>query len=131
VRFRDTDAMGHVNNAVYLSYLELARMHYWFKVLGIKDYSQIQFILARVEIDYKSPVKLGEKVVVGLKCTSVRGASFDFDCAIWAQAWNDKSKNNIRLVAIAKTVQVVYDYRKAKPMRMPDEYRTKIEAFEK
>lgn len=130
IRFRDTDAMGHVNNAVYLSYLELARMRYWFKVLGVKDYSEVQFILARVEIDYKSPVKLGEKIIVGLRVTDIRGASFDFDCGVWAKPWDEGGDANARLVAKAKSVQVCYDYQKAKPMRMPDDYRAKIEAFE-
>ena len=59
VRFRDTDAMRHVNNAVYLSYLELARMQYWKSLTGLKGYSLVEFIIARVQIDYRSPVKMG------------------------------------------------------------------------
>ena len=34
VRFADTDAMGHVNNAVYLTYCEMARIRYWSEVTG-------------------------------------------------------------------------------------------------
>ena len=54
VRFRDCDAMGHVNNAVYSTYLEEARI----AVLGgLND-----FILARVEIDFRSELRMGEEV---------------------------------------------------------------------
>ena len=51
VRFRDCDAMGHVNNAVYSTYLEEARIG----VLG----DLIDFILARVEIDFRSELRPG------------------------------------------------------------------------
>ncbi|MBI4369306.1 MAG: acyl-CoA thioesterase [Elusimicrobia bacterium] len=123
-RFRDTDMMGHVNNAVYLSYLELSRVHYWKAIGGaLSDFSKVSFILARVEIDYKSPVKLGEPVEVAVRCSEVRGASFDFDCKIFAGEPR-------RLAAQAKTVQAMYDYVEKKPVRMPEELRRKISEFE-
>ncbi len=59
VRFRDCDPMGHVNNAVYLTYLESARFAWWrsaFGPLGLKEHG---FIVARVEIDYRKPALAG------------------------------------------------------------------------
>ena len=52
VRFSDLDAMGHVNNAAYLSYLEEARFDYYNHVLGI-DTNGLDFnaVIARIEID--------------------------------------------------------------------------------
>ena len=75
VRFRDCDAMGHVNNAVYSTYLEEARIG----VLGgLND-----FILARVEIDFRSELR-GEDVEVRTRCSRVGTKSFDLEHEIAA-----------------------------------------------
>ncbi|MBI4063086.1 MAG: acyl-CoA thioesterase [Elusimicrobia bacterium] len=123
-RFRDTDAMGHINNAVYLSYLELGRVEYWRKLFGAMNHLDFPFILARVEIDYRSPAKIEDELVIGMRCAEMRGASFDFLCEIW-------DKKTGRTIASAKTVQVSYDYRKGKPVPLSDHYREKILDFEK
>lgn len=124
VRFRDTDAMGHINNAVYLSYLELARIEYWVRLTGERNYKGVNFILARVQIDYRSPGKIDDFLVVGVRLVSLGGASFDFEYRIWDKATG-------RLVAEAKTTQVMYDYQKGRPVRMPIEFKEKIRAFER
>lgn len=123
VRFRDTDAMGHVNNAVFLSYLEVGRMVYWRKVTGIDNFAKVKFILARVLIDYRSPITLRDEVMLGVRCTEMRGASFDFECLLW-------DGKTGRTLAEAKTTQVAYDYASAKPIRLPDEVRQAIKQIE-
>lgn len=55
VRFRDCDPMGHVNNAVYLTYLEVARFAYWQDVADGRNAADAGVIMARAEIDYKAP----------------------------------------------------------------------------
>ncbi|MBI4055487.1 MAG: acyl-CoA thioesterase [Elusimicrobia bacterium] len=123
VRFRDTDAMGHVNNAVYLSYLELARVKYWERLLGLRDYSQVDFILVRVEIDYRSPVEMGNEIRVYIRVSSLGRSSWVFDYRIVEQATG-------RLVAQAQTVQCRYDYRNKKVLRMDESVRKKIADLE-
>jgi len=54
MRFRDIDGMGHVNNAVYLSYTELARTQFYMKQARKKALEDIDFILAHVDIDFES-----------------------------------------------------------------------------
>ena len=59
VRFNDCDPMGHVNNAIFSTYLEQARLA-WFgsdEKMPLTD-----VILARTEIDFRSPVTVGENV---------------------------------------------------------------------
>lgn len=119
VRFRDTDAMGHVNNAVYLSYLELARMEYIRRVFGVRDYRDVDFILARVEIDYRSPAMVGEDLRVGTRVVAIGGASFTMDYRIEEAASG-------RLVAEAKTVQVAYDYKRGKVKRISEDVKKKF-----
>ncbi|MBI4347904.1 MAG: acyl-CoA thioesterase [Elusimicrobia bacterium] len=122
VRFSDTDAMGHANNARYLSYLEEARFKYAKDVLGISDW-RVSFILARVEIDYRSPAFCGETVVVAMRVSKIGGASFEATYRL-----TDKASG--RLVAEAKTVQVWFDYPNNKVIRVPTDMAAKLRAFD-
>jgi acyl-CoA thioester hydrolase len=58
VRWRDVDAFGHVNNAVFLTYLEEGRDNFYEQVLGDPDY-----VLARAEIDWRAEVRYTDKQV--------------------------------------------------------------------
>ncbi len=118
-RFRDTDAMGHVNNAVYLSFLEAARFEYGKTVLDWTSLSTIGIILARVEIDYRSPAYCGETLVVGVRVVDVGGASF-------RMAYKIREKETKRVVAEAQTVQVSYDYKAEKVVRLSENQVRKI-----
>ena len=63
IRWRDVDAYGHVNNAVYLTYLEEARDAWVATVLGpVAD--TWHFVLARVEIDYRSELVQEDGTVI-------------------------------------------------------------------
>ena len=109
VRFRDCDAMGHVNNAVYSTYLEEARIG----VLG----DLIDFILARVEIDFRSELRNGEEVEVRSRCSRVGTKSFDLEHVISADG---------RVVAEAKSVLVSYDYELGRSVPVPGPLRARL-----
>ena len=66
-RFRDTDAMGHLNNAVYVTYFEVARMAYWRALTGTRNYHEVPFILAHTTIDFRSPAFVYEQLAVGIR----------------------------------------------------------------
>ena len=122
-RFRDTDAMGHVNNAVYVTYLEVARQEYWARVQEHPDYKRVPFILAHVEIDFRSEALVSEVLQVGIRCDRIGGKSFGFRYEVWEASAG-------RMVAEAETVQVCYDYGAKGTIPMPDALRRKIEALE-
>lgn len=111
VRFRDCDAMGHVNNAVYSTYLEEARIG----VLG----GLAEFILARVEIDFRSELRSGEHVEVRSRCSRIGAKSFDLEHVITA---------GDRVVADARSVLVAYDYERSKSIPLSDELRARLSA---
>ena len=76
IRWRDVDAYGHVNNAVYLTYLEEARDAWVEKVLGPVSDNTWDFVLARVEIDYVSELTLEDgAVVAGCRLESIGRSS--------------------------------------------------------
>lgn len=123
VRFSDTDGLGHVNNAVYLSYLESARVDYLREILGAKKIEELGVIIARVEIDYKSPAFHHETMRVGCRVEEIGGSSIKMDYRI-------EDKETGRLVALAKSVLVAYDYALGRPARVSDEWRQKMEDFD-
>jgi acyl-CoA thioester hydrolase len=110
VRFRDCDAMGHVNNAVFSTYLEEARIG----VLG----GLTPFILARVEIDFRSQLRAGEQIEIGTRCSRIGTKSFDLEHVI---AVGD------RVVAEAKSVLVAYDYKLGASVPVSDELRARLD----
>jgi acyl-CoA thioester hydrolase len=111
VRFRDCDAMGHVNNAVFSTYLEESRIG----VLGGLN----AFILARVEIDFRSELRMGEEVEVQTSCTRIGTKSFDLEHQIRADG---------RVVADARSVLVAYDYATESSVPLSEELRRRLSA---
>ena len=122
-RFRDTDAMGHINNAVYVTYLEVGRQEYWKRFRRASDYRRVPFILAHVEIDFRSEALVNEVLEVALRCEWIGTRSFAFTYEI-------REATSRRLVAEASTVQVCYDYDAKRSLPVPDELRKALEAFE-
>jgi acyl-CoA thioester hydrolase len=123
VRFRDIDAFGHVNNAVVLTYAEQARIEYLQAVLAFDRIERQSLILARVELDYRSPILLGEEVTVDTRVDWVGRSSFGMSHRITAGA-------DARLAGDVSTVLVTYDYAVARPMAVPDDWRERMTAFE-
>ena len=122
-RFRDTDAMGHINNAVYVTYLEVGRQEYWKRISQVQDYRRVPFILANVTIDFRSEALVNELLEVAVRCEWIGTRSFAF-------AYEIREKPSRRLVVEAVTVQVCYDYEAKRSVPMPAELRRQIEAFE-
>lgn len=104
VRFNDVDGMGHVNNAVYLTYLEHTRMRFFTEVAGSRSERDFPFILAHAALDYKAPMKMDAKPQVKMWTSRIGGKSWDFDYEI-------KDTKTLVVYATGKTVQVAYDYK--------------------
>jgi acyl-CoA thioester hydrolase len=122
VPYGDIDAMGHLNNVAYLRYLEWARQKYWLAMRGTGDFWQIDFVVARAEIDYRSSAQMGEVLEIEIRVSRMGNSSFDFTYRLTGEGG--------RLVAEAKTTQVCYDWtaRASKPLSA--ERRAEIERFE-
>jgi len=125
VRFRDCDPLGHVNNAVYLTYLEDARLTLWQVQLGGVARTDEQgrrgegFILARAEVDFRAQVRFGAELEVRLALAAFGRTSATYDYEIV------DLKSNVT-VAMAKTVQVWFDYDSQKPVPLSEETKRKL-----
>jgi acyl-CoA thioester hydrolase len=119
VRFRDLDAMGHVNNAVFLTYIESARFAFLRHLGAVGTLADMSIIVARIEIDFRAPVGFGEEVEVAVHASRFGTKSFDLDYELRAGG---------RVVAEAKSVLVAYDYGKGEAIDLPDEWKEKLAA---
>lgn len=121
VRFADLDALGHVNNAVFLTYFESARIAWWLHVTGRSGLDALDMILARAEIDYRAPVYWGERLAVGVRCASLGRTSFVLELrAVEAGSG--------RLVAEGRNVCVLYDYAAGRKRVLDEAMRARLRA---
>jgi acyl-CoA thioester hydrolase len=130
VRFADTDAMGHVNNAVYLTYCEMARIRYWTDVTGepvsAGHEGAESLILAEARITYRAPVFHSETVTVETRATHIGRSSFTLEHRLTACA----PGGSPRLVATSDWVMVRYDYEADRSAPLGPESIDAIETFE-
>lgn len=119
VRFRDLDALGHVNNAVFLTYLEQARFAFLIHVGAASGVEDLAMIVARAEIDFRSPAELGEEIEIGVRAGRFGTKSFDLEYEVRADG---------RLAAEAKSVCVAFDYASGETVAIPDDWRRRLAA---
>ena len=124
VRFRDCDSFRHVNNAVYLTYFEQARIVMgetlgWRRAL---DEAGVSLILAHASCDYKAQLVFGDEVEIRASIVGIGRRSFtsQFD----AHRVRDDA-----LAARGRSVQAVFDYAAGKTASIPDALREKLEAM--
>jgi acyl-CoA thioester hydrolase len=122
VEFRDVDVAGHVNNAVYVTYLETARIDYLREILGIGSLDDPAVIVANVNVDFRSPARFAEGIEIGTRVPRIGTKSFVME--------HEVRGGDGRLVAEATSVLVAYDYTGGAPRAVPGAWRTRVEAFE-
>ena len=86
------------------------------------DPGSIGIIMAEASCRFTSPLRLAERVTVHIRVSEIRNSSFTFEYRI--------AGGDGRLAATARTVQVCYDYQTSRPIRMPQEWRETIIAYE-
>jgi acyl-CoA thioester hydrolase len=133
IRYNDTDALGHVNNAVYFSYFEAARGGYYTEVVGHPfgtgpDAEKRTFVIAEAHISYRAPAFFGEPLSVAVRVGWVSRSAFSLDYVVET---GDSSIGPARIVAYGSTVQVFYDLQRGRPMRTPAELLARMALYER
>ncbi len=113
VRFRDLDPMGHVNNAVFATYFEVGRAAFFRQVFGVTDPQGFDFILARIEIDFRRPALMSDDLRLGLRVAGVGTTSFVFEYRLRA---------GDEVVAEGRSIQVCFDYGRRAKKPVPPEF---------
>jgi acyl-CoA thioester hydrolase len=111
--------MGHVNNAVYATFCEQARMDYFDDVFEM-DLDALNMVLAHLELDYERPVRQGQSVTVRVRVAEIGGSSFTTAFEVLADG---------AVAATAESTQVVLGD-DGSPTRVPDGWRERVREFE-
>ncbi len=113
-----------MNNAVYFSYMEQARVQYAQEIgIGPAEPGEFQFIMAEEACRFVRPVRHGEDLVVRVRATEITRSSFVLEYLI-------ETEQPSELVAVGRSVQVWYDYRAQKAVPVPPEAREMLAAYE-
>ncbi|MFQ5950604.1 MAG: acyl-CoA thioesterase [Candidatus Geothermarchaeales archaeon] len=120
IRFRDLDVLGHVNNAVYFTYMEMARVEYYQHLTDKKNLEGFDLILAHISCDFLKPLTLGDTVEISLWPTEIGNTSFTLEYEI-------RKKNSREPAARGRSVMVTYDYQSNMKKPIPDDLRRQLE----
>jgi len=115
-RYPDYDTKGHVNNAVYLTYFEVARNRVWVAMGGGADFG---FVVAEATVKYMSQARIGDPLDIEIRTSDVRNKAW-----VWTYRITNTQSN--ALVAEGSTVQVMYDYEARKSIPIPDALRGQL-----
>ena len=120
IRFSDMDAYGHVNNAVYLTYFEVARSHYW-KDVAKWDWNESGVILGRSEINYLKPIVMHDEIACYVRVTRIGNSSFDV-----MHVLVKITPEGEEICTTGKTVCISYDYTANKSVTIPATQRQRM-----
>jgi acyl-CoA thioester hydrolase len=119
VRYRDRDTMGHVNNAVYVTYLEEARVAYFEDLLPSYDYDDAPFVIANIDVSFERSIRAVDHIAVEVSLDEIGRTSLTLTYRLSAAG---------DLAATAETVQVFVDPDTREPVSIPDELRERLDA---
>jgi len=126
LRFADTDMLGHINNANFLTYMEVARMSYFNEVLGdAVDWKKEGIILAKATVEYKVPIFIEDDLHVQIKIDQISSKSFHISYRFIKENTPDRV-----VAALGSTLMVCYDYHENRSIVMPTVWREKISRYE-
>ncbi len=125
IRYADIDAQGHVNNAKFLTFMELARVGYLVE-LGLWDgftYEDSGIILASASLEFKAPIRLNQNIQVGVRVSRIGQKSMNTEYIL-------EDSQTGQQMASGVAVMVAYDYRTQRSIPVPPAWRERIAAFE-
>ena len=123
VRFRDLDAIGHVNNAVFFTYFEEGRKHFSKKIFEVSDVSDFNFIMAHIQCDFIKPIQFNDRVILQMWVKDIGTKSFSFEYRL--VDFSDEAM----VYATGKSIQVCYDYQKNRSIEVPAKMRERLTLY--
>ena len=124
IRFADIDAFGHVNNATYLTYFEIARSVYWKEIIKW-DWKSVGIIVRKSAVEYLRPISLHDEIYAYVRTSRVGNSSFDVEY-ILVKKLNGKEE----ICTTGLTSCVAYDYILNKSTPIPGYQKNKMKEFE-
>ncbi len=124
IDWSELDLFGHVNNVMFMKYIQAARLNYWEQV-GIYEYflkTRIGPMLADVHCSFRKPLHYPGEIMIRSGMRFIGTTSFSFSHRIYDPAGE--------LAAEAEDVMVMFDFNKDEKVAFPEEFRRKVEELE-
>jgi len=123
IRFKDIDVMGHVNNAVHITFFEEARKAFLEQVLGISETSEYALILAAINCEYLIPLCLNDNAILEIWVADIGKKSFRFKYKIF------KADEPDHVFSKGDSVMVAYNYHEKHSILIPSEFIIKVKDY--
>jgi acyl-CoA thioester hydrolase len=115
----DIDEQNHVNNTVYLRWIQDVATAHWRSLASAESRAAIGWIVLRHEIDYKMPASVGDEIVLRTWVGKASRLKFERFTEV-------RRKINNQVLAQARTLWVPIDVRTGKPTRVSAELRAQF-----
>ena len=123
IRFSDIDMLGHVNNAVYMNYFDMAKTKYFQAVHNAEDWSRLDVVVANVSVDFLHPVFFNEDIIVKTKITRLGNKSFNMIQQIEMAASGE-------VKTVCRSVMVGFDIPTSSSKPLTERWKEQVRKFE-
>lgn len=132
VKYRETDAMGHVSSPVYYDYLQHAYLTYMHDLLELPYSEKLPHIMVKTSCEYLKPAQYGDTITVRSSVTRFGSKSFELEYLMVrdGQADAEDSADDQAVVARAVSTHVMFDYGSKTTVPVPEEFRTRVLSFQ-
>jgi acyl-CoA thioester hydrolase len=110
----DIDELGHVNNVVYVRYIQEVSAAHWRSIASPDLMSKYLWVVMRHEIDYKNAAFLKDEIIGSTWVGDHHGARFERFVKLVSSA-------DLKVLAESKTMWCILDAKSMRPVRIPDE----------
>lgn len=126
IRWSDLDPLGHVNNAVYVSYFEIVRGHYMLQACPGWDWQKDMFLIGNVTANFHKELLLTDTLpTVSIRTSKLGNKSFVLEYAV-----TSKKGDEVVLHATGHTTQIMFDMRTRTTIELPDWVRQSLAVFD-
>lgn len=126
IRWSDLDPLGHVNNAVYVTYFEIVRGHFMLQACPGWDWQKDMFLIGNVTVNFLQELKLTATApTVSIRTSRIGNKSFVLEYAIFSQKGEEKVVH-----ATGHTTQIMFDMKSRTTIPIPDWVRQSLAAFD-
>ncbi|WP_110513998.1 acyl-CoA thioesterase [Herpetosiphon llansteffanensis] len=122
VRFRDLDGLGHVNNAVYLTYFETLRLQFAIELLGAVNLADVPFILGEATVRYLKPVFFGDQLQGSVEVSRIGNKSFTMLYTL---------KRGNEIVTQGATELIWFDFKSQRSVPIPAAFRQQVADYQR
>ena len=126
VKYRETDATGHVSSPVYYDYLQHAYLTYMHDLLRLPFSEKLPHIMVKTSCEYLKPAQYGDTITVRTSVTRFGSKSFELEHLM---VRDGAGQDEDAIVARAYSTHVMYDYQNHSTKAVPEEFKTRILSF--